>query len=351
MKLNPHFQSIENLSSSYFSLVMATGIVSIAAQLFNYTFVSIPLFYISIVSFVILVILFVTRLLFYPKNFISDFVHPSKNPGFLTFVAASSMLGIQFIDIVHNYQIAYYFLITGIISWVFLIYAFFTLITIKRNKPTLAEAISGTWLLVIVSTQSIAILAVRLLYHVPLFITSLLFFSLVMFMLGCVFYFIIITLIVYRLSFFELTTDGFAPPYWINMGAAAISALAGSTLILSIEKAHIFLPLISFIKGFTVMFWSFATWWIPLMIILGIWRHLIKHLPFKYLPQYWGMIFPLGIYTVCTAKLSQAIELPFLTGVSSVFVFFAIGAWAIVFIGLVYAIIFNNIIKKSLKNR
>lgn len=32
-------------------------------------------------------------------------------------------------------------------------------------------------------------------------------------------------------------------------------------------------------KGFTFFFWAAGTWWIPLLIILGIWRHLIQKEP------------------------------------------------------------------------
>jgi len=73
------------------------------------------------------------------------------------------------------------------------------------------------------------------------------------------------------------------------------------------------------------------------MIILGTWRHLIKNISLKYSSQYWGMVFPLGMYTVCTVKLSQAVGLPFLMGIPSVFVVIAIVVWAVVFIGMLYA--------------
>ncbi len=36
--------------------------------------------------------------------------------------------------------------------------------------------------------------------------------------------------------------------------------------------------------------------------------------------QYWGAVFPLGMYTVCTYHLAQDLRLPFLFGVSDVFI-------------------------------
>ena len=41
----------------------------------------------------------------------------------------------------------------------------------------------------------------------------------------------IISLIFYRYTFFAMEPSDLAPPYWINMGAVAISTLAGALLV------------------------------------------------------------------------------------------------------------------------
>lgn len=57
--------------------------------------------------------------------------------------------------------------------------------------------------------------------------------------------------------------------------------------------------------------------------------------PEGYDPSYWGMVFPLGMYTVATFRLSEALEIPFLKQIPEYFIYVAIFAWLAVSLGFV----------------
>lgn len=324
------------LSPAYFAMVMATGIVSIAAELFSFFLFSNLLFYINIVAYVVLCILYAIRLVRYHQWFLLDFTDSSKNPAYLTFVAATCILGTQFLLNTKLQIVSIGLFYIALAAWVFLIYAFFTVVTIQHNKPKIDKAISGLWLLTIVSTQAVSVLGTQLCTVLPFGVHKTLFFSLFLFLCGCMFYIILITLIIYRMAFFEMEAESFAPAFWINMGAVAITTLAGSMLLINADKWDFLHQLSPFLKGFTLFFWAMSTWWIPLIVILGIWRHIVRKLPLRYHPQYWGMVFPFGMYTVCTFRLSQALHLDFLMEIPHVFIFFATSLWLAAFLSMIY---------------
>ena len=120
------------------------------------------------------------------------------------------------------------------------------------------------------------------------------------------------------------------------MGAVAISTLAGTALIGAAPHSGLLSDLLPFLKGFTLLFWATATWWIPMLVILGIWRHLYRRFPLRYDPLYWGAVFPLGMYTVCTFRLAQVIETPFLLRIPQVFIYIALIAWSLTMFGLLH---------------
>jgi tellurite resistance protein TehA-like permease len=338
---NPLSRAAADLFPGYFALVMATGIISIACFLLAMRTISLVLLAINVAAYFVLCVLLLVRLLFFFSRVTADIKDHVRGPGFFTVVAGTCVLGSALLIVVDRFLPALVLWIVGISLWLVIMYTFFTAVTVRENKPTIEAGLNGGWLLAVVATQSISVLGTLLASRLVDYRELILFFTLCMFLLGCMLYLLLITLIFYRFTFGNVSVAALTPPYWINMGAVAITTLAGARLIIAAPGWSLLSEIAPFLKGFTLFFWAAATWWIPLLLALGFWRHVYKRFPLKYDPQYWGMVFPFGMYTVCTLQLSNAIDFPPLLVIPRYFVYLALAGWLAVSLGLIHTSIRN----------
>jgi tellurite resistance protein TehA-like permease len=84
------------------------------------------------------------------------------------------------------------------------------------------------------------------------------------------------------------------------------------------------------VEGFSYALWAFGTWWIPLLVVLGLWRHVWQHWPLTYEPTLWSVVFPLGMYSVATLVYGKAARLSFTEPLSRFMLWVAIAAWVAV---------------------
>lgn len=326
---------MKKLSPAYFGLVMATGIVSIAALDFRAPALAVALFVLNGVAYVTLIVLTVLRAARHWPEFTADLTDHQRGTGFFTTVAATCIIGAQFRLIANNVPAAIAFLAIGVVLWFVVTYTIFTAFTIKLDKPRLQEGITGSWLLAVVATQSIAVLGALIAREWPQpYRLELNFCALSMWLWGGMLYIWLISLIFYRYIFFSFMASDLTPPSWITMGAMAISTLAGSLLVQNTPDAPLLASLLPFLKGFTVFYWATGMWWIPMLLTLGVWRYIIQRVPLRYDPLYWGAVFPLGMYSVATQQMSSALGLPFLAFLPHVMFAAALGAWTVAFVGL-----------------
>jgi tellurite resistance protein TehA-like permease len=273
------------------------------------------------------------RVVRFPARLLDDLFDHQRAPGFFTLIAGTCVLTTQTALVERGVVIAAALWWLGLGLWFLIMYAFFTAVTVRQRKPTLARGINGAWLIAAVATQSIVVSrgAIDGLFAPPAPIQLL---CVAMFMIGSMLYLAIIPLIFYRLTFVRLASRDFSPPYWINMGAVAITTLAGATLMMRVGRWPVLDQVAPFLPGFTLFFWAAATWWIPLLIALMVWRYVVRREVPRYEPALWGMVFPLGMYTTATFQLSRATHLGFLARIPEVFIYIALTAWLIAFTGL-----------------
>ena len=331
---------LAGLSPAYFGMVMATGIVSLAADLLVMPGIAQALFRLNIVVYAVLWILTVLRMASFPHQFFGDMVDHLRGPGFFTAVAGTSVLGSQFVMLAADYRAGAALWVAAIVLWIGLTYTIFAGLTIKEHKPTLDKGISGAWLLAVVATQSIAVLSALLAAHIEQpYKLEMNFLALSMWLWGGMLYIWMMSLIFYRYTFFPLSPGDLSPPYWINMGAMAISTLAGSLLIINAPDAPFLFSLLPFIKGFTVFYWATGTWWIPMLVVLAVWRHVYRRFPMKYDPLYWGAVFPLGMYAASTHKMIAAMGFDFLGFLPPIFLYIGLAAWMAAFSGFAFDLV------------
>ena len=333
---------LADFSPAYFGMVMATGIVSLAAHMLGWPAIAKALFMLNIVAYAVLWCLTLMRLLRFTRRFFADMADHLRGPGFFTTVAGTAVLGTQCIVIAGSYRAGVAAWALAGLLWFVLTYTIFTAFTIKQHKPSLDKGISGAWLLAVVAPQSMAVLSALLATHTAQpYKLELNFLALSMWLWGGMLYIWMMSLVFYRYTFFPLSPGDLSPPYWINMGAMAISTLAGSLLILNVGDAPFLASLLPFIKGFTVFYWATGTWWIPMLLVLWVWRHVYRRFPLRYDPLYWGAVFPLGMYAASTHQMIEAMGsgFDFMAFVPRVFLVVALLAWVAAFAGLVFSLI------------
>lgn len=336
MHLRALRSDIRTLDPAYFGLPMSTGAIALASHALGNDAVARFFFGLNNAEIAVLGLLFLLRVVLYFPSFRKDLAAHNKGAGFLTIVAALCILGTEHVLLAPNASAALALWCAAFTAWLVLSYSFFILVTIRRSKPGLGQGIDGSWLLFVVSVQALSILGCLIAPQASPYLRHALFAALFLYLLGCLFYVVVIGMIFYRTTFFHMRADEFKPSYWIDMGAAAITTLAGTMLADAMARHGMFMDFIPLLKLGSAFFWVAGTWWIPVILFLEIWRHTI--IPLRYHAGHWSLVFPLGVYTLCTWELAGVLSLPVLQSIAWVFLRMAWSAWGITFVGMCHRV-------------
>lgn len=316
--------ALRELSPGYFAMVMATGICSIALGDDGYVVISRMLLVIAVVGFAGLLVLNAWRFVSYRHELIDDFTHPLRGFGFYTFVAAANVLAVRIGR--DHHEIALWLLLVASVLWLLRGYAVPWTTHLGTGEHPIVAAANGTWFMWAVSAQSIAVAAAFLTpyFHghgLPLL-------ALVAWGLGLFLYVVDGVFVAMRLLAYDFSAEDLTPPYWVAMGAAAITALAGA------EVAH--MPPGPFadvaretIRSGSLLAWVIATWLMPALFAMGWWRHVTHRVPFGYDANLWSIVFPLGMYAMACTEIGSGDALPWLDGLGKIWIWVAFAAWAL----------------------
>jgi tellurite resistance protein TehA-like permease len=320
---------VRDLNPADFAFVLATGIISTGTLLLGPSWLSQALLVIASAGFVLLIVALVIRLARYRTQVAADFRAPDRVFGFFAVPASCDLLGTRFASAGHP------MVTTGLAClaatlWLVLTYGVPARLLLAAKRESMLGGVDGTWLLWVVGTQSLSADASILVPVWPgqgrLLATA----AVGLWSVGMMLYLLLVSLIFLRWLTDALTPATLSPPYWILMGATGITVLAGADILNLPATFPAVSAIAGFVKGACFVFWSFGTWWIPLLIVLGFWRHVLRKWPLSYEPALWAVVFPIGMYSVSTLTYGKAVGLSFMEPLGRGVLWVAVAAWLLV---------------------
>ena len=317
--------AVQGLAPGYFALVMASGIISVGAKLKGFDAISTVLLIVCIAGFSILLGLTLWRFVAYRDAINDDFLDPARAFGFFTFVAGTNVLGVR-LGMDGHYVVTALLLGLAGTAWLVLGYVVpWTAVLRKVDRPVVATA-NGSWFIWVVASQSVAIAAATI---EPVFVTGrreLAVLAVMSWSIGVFLYAATAMIVTLRLMLYSWTPEELTPPYWVSMGALAITVLAGARIV-EMADAPMVAVTRDLVAGVAVVFWAFATWLIPVLVAAGWWRHRLHGVPLRYEATLWSVVFPLGMYAVAGIYLGEADKLPLVAAIGSAALWIALAAW------------------------
>ena len=321
--------AIRDLYPGYFAFVMATGIISTGTFLLGPSWLSRALLAAASAGLVVLGAALVIRLALFRSSVAADIQAPDRVFGFFTIVAGIDVLGARLAAAGHPLVTA---ILAGLAAavWLVLTYGVPASLLLARNRDSVLGGVNGAWLLWVVGTQSLSVTALTLVPAWPSQSGLLAPAAVGLWSVGLVLYLLLVSLILLRWLTVPMTPETLGPPYWILMGATAITVLAGARILGLPAALPVTRATAGFVEGFSFVLWAFGTWWIPLLIVLGLWRYVRSHWPFTYEPTLWSVVFPLGMYSVATLSFGKAARLAFMEPLARFMLWVAVAAWVLV---------------------
>jgi tellurite resistance protein TehA-like permease len=329
--------AVQTLTPGYFSLVMASGIISVGMRHDGRVSLSVLLLTVCAVSFVALLVLNVWRFVAHREAVASDFTDPARGFGFFTFVAGANVLGVRLAMDGHH-TLAVVLLAVGLTAWLLLGYVIpWTAVLGRADRPVLTKA-NGTWFIWVSAAQSVATSAATLEPVLPALRDALAVVAVFSWSVGLVLYAAVGVMVSARLLLYDLRPTDLTPPYWVAMGAGAMTVLAGARIVEMVDT-----PMVAasrgLVAGVSVSVWAFTTWLIPVLVAAGWWRHRVHRVPLRYEPSLWSIVFPLGMYSVAASYLGGADDLPLVSTVGRSGIWVAFTAWFVLLAAMLVSII------------
>jgi Voltage-dependent anion channel len=305
-----------------FSLVMATGILSVGASDLGFTLLSRALLAIALAAMLPLVWWHGAALVHWDPGLAAT---ADGAFGSLTFVAAVAVLGSR-LAAPGDARFA-----IGLAGWVAALLAWLRMAPAavglaSRLGPRVSREASGQWCLAAVAPFAPAVLAAELAKlrgSGPLFIAALGFGA-----VGLVAYAFVAVALGARLAGRHLALADLTPDWWITMGALAIATLAGDSIARAIPAAGVLEGGADAVRGIAhVTWWAATVLIVPLAVAFA--ARLLRERHPSDVSRAWAAIFPLGMYALASHRLAMDLGSSTQDAIGKAFFWIALAVWAL----------------------
>lgn len=315
----------DQMPAAAFSFVMAAGIVSVSLLMHDRLVLSRLLMAVGIVGYLVLVALAVRQLTRHPSRVQGNVAAPPSRFGYATFVAASGVLGTRLvllgIPVVPLVQLLVAISAALVIGqWV--------VRALRHDVDPWWQLVDGSWFLSSVACHSIGVLAASIAAVRPVAAGPLVVVALVAWTAGIVAYGVVLRGVVTRVGRRRIGARDLTAPYWITMGACAITVLDSAKL--AVLPAAAVPPVLHAVVSWAGLgFWVLATALIPLILAAGWWRHIRHRVPLDNPTTLWSIVFPLGMYDVASTLMARTHEFLVVRVIGDIGAWIALAAWVV----------------------
>ena len=336
---------IRQFTPNWFTVSMGTGVVALIVSEFPmlkaFTWqLGTGLWYFNILLFVLFSVLYGLRWAFYPHEAKQIFQHPSMSLflGTIPMALATILNGfLKYGQPIYGdtaVQIAQTLWYADVV--LALLVAWAVPFAMYRHQEHALQQMTAVWLLPIVACEVAASSGGLLLGHLAAdtHAVAILLGSYVLWGVSVLPAFAILTILMLRLVLHKLPEKELAVSSWLALGPIGTGALAllilgqqAPTVLVSIDLAEMG-QLFQYAGIFgSLILLGFGLWWLGIAVMTTL-HHAKQELPFNL--GWWGLTFPLGVYTLAILTLAQQLNLAFLYAVGYAFATILMLLWSLV---------------------
>ncbi|AYA70229.1 C4-dicarboxylate ABC transporter [Acinetobacter sp. WCHA55] len=336
---------IRQFTPNWFTVSMGTGVVALIVSEFP-MFKALTwqlgtgLWYFNILLFILFSVLYGLRWAFYPHEAKQIFLHPSMSLflGTIPMAMATILNGfLKYGQPIYGdtaIQIAQTLWYADVV--LALLVAWAVPFAMYRHQEHALQQMTAVWLLPIVACEVAASSGGLLLGHLAAdtHTVAILLGSYVLWGVSVLPAFAILTILMLRLVLHKLPEKELAVSSWLALGPIGTAALAllvlghqAPMLMASLGLAQLgqFFQQAGILTSLILL--GFGLWWLGIAVLTTL-HHAKQNLPFNL--GWWGLTFPLGVYTLAILNLAQQLNLAFLYAVGYAFAAILMLLWSLV---------------------